>query len=136
MKNRRVIIFDGVCNFCNAAVRFIFKRDPKGLFAFTPMQSDLAADLVRKYGIEHLGIDTVLLVKDEQTYIRTDAAMEIAKELSGAWWILNVFRIIPAFIRDYFYRLFAKNRYKLFGRTDKCAIPSDALKSRFIGIET
>jgi len=136
MKHQRIIIFDGVCNFCNGAVRFISKRDPDGLFAFTPMQSALAKELIEKYDIDNVGIDTFLLIKDGNTHIWTDAAMEIARELTGGWWMFNAFRIVPAAIRDYFYRLFARNRYALFGRTDECVMPSEELKRRFLGIET
>ena len=135
-KDHVILLFDGVCNFCNGAVRFISKRDPQGIFAFTPMQSDFAKDLVKQHDIDNVGVDTLLLIKDGRTHIWTDAALEIAKELTGLWWLLNILRIVPAFIRDYFYRLFARNRYKLFGRTDQCAVPSKELRSRFIGIET
>lgn len=130
------MIFDGVCNFCNGAVRFICKRDPQGLFVFTPMQSELARALIEEHGIHNVGIDTFLLIKDGKCHIWTDAAMEIASDLTGAWWLFNVFRIVPAGIRDYFYRLFARNRYRLFGRTDRCEIPSQEWRNRFIGIES
>ena len=134
MENRRVIIFDGVCNFCNGAVRFISRRDPQGIFAFTPMQSELAQELIKQYGIENTGVDPFLLIKNGRAHIWTDAAMEITKELTGYWRIFNVFRIVPSFIRDYFYRLFARNRYRLFGRTDQCVVPAEDIRSRFIGL--
>lgn len=136
MKNRRVIVFDGVCNFCNGTVRFIWRRDPNALFQFTPMQSVLAKELVMEYGIDNVGLDTFVLIKSGKAYTMTDAAMEIAKDLSGGWWLFNILRIVPSPVRDYFYRLFARNRYKFFGRTNECEVPSQELRSRFIGIET
>jgi len=134
MDTERIIIYDGVCNFCNGAVNFIIARDPKGLFSFTPMQSDLARNLIKKYQINNVGIDTFLLIKNGETYIWTNAAIEIAKELSGHWYLFRVFKIVPRPIRDGLYRWFARNRYNLFGRTDKCVVPNDEIKARFIGL--
>lgn len=134
MENRQIVIFDGVCNFCNGAVRFISKRDPKGKFAFTPIQSEVAKGLMEKHGISNLGIDTFVLIKNDRAHIYTDAAMEIAKELTGFWTLFRLFKIIPRFIRDFLYRLFARNRYRLFGRTDHCVMPANEIRDRFIGI--
>jgi len=125
MESRNIIIFDGVCNFCNGSVNFIIQRDPDNKFAFTPLQSDLSKELVQKHGIEEVGFDTFLLIKNGQCYVRTDAALEIAKELTGFWYLCTVFKIIPRPIRDWFYRLFARNRYAIFGRTEYCMIPSN-----------
>ena len=130
---RRIIIFDGVCNFCNGAVNFIIRHDADAKFSFIPMQSEIAQELTGLYGINNVGVDTFLLIKDNQTYIWTTAALEIAKELDGHWYLFNVFKIIPAPIRDWFYRLFARNRYKLFGRADHCVVPTDEIRHRFLG---
>jgi len=134
MDSRHIIIFDGVCNFCNGAINFIIKRDPGCKFAFTPMQSELALQMMEEHGVSNVGFDTFLLVKDGRSYVFTDAALEIAKDLSGFWRLLTVLRIIPRFVRDWFYRLFARNRYAVFGRTDICMVPTEELKSRFVGL--
>ena len=134
MDSRHLVIFDGVCNFCNGAVNFIIKRDPMGKFAFTPMQSELAQQTMRSYGVPNVGVDTFLLIKDGKTYIWTDAALEIAKDLTGYWYLFNVVKVMPRPIRDWFYRVFARNRYVLFGRLESCMIPTSEVKSRFIGI--
>ena len=134
MDTRHIVIFDGVCNFCNGAVNFIIKRDPDRLFAFTPMQSDLAKELTDKHGITNVGVDTFLLIKNGESYIWTDAALEIAKDLSGFWHLTNVLKIVPRQIRDMLYRLFARNRYRLFGRKNICMVPSKNVRSRFVGV--
>lgn len=134
MDSRHLVIFDGVCNFCNGAVNFIIARDPAGKFAFTPMQSELAQETLRLYGITNVGVDTFLLIKDHQTYIWTNAALEISKDLTGHWYLFNIFRVVPRPIRDWFYRIFARNRYALFGRTTSCMVPNPEVRSRFLGI--
>lgn len=133
--NRHIIIFDGVCNFCNGAVNFIIKRDPDGVFAFTPMQSALAKQLMQKYQIHNVGIDTFLLIKNNHCYVFSSAALEITKDLTGFWYLFRVLNIVPAAFRDFFYKLFARNRYQLFGRQDVCMVPTEEVKSRFVGVE-
>ena len=80
-----IIIFDGICNFCNGSVNFIIARDPEGKFTFAPMQGESAKALMKQYGIENPDLDTFLLIKDDKLYQRTDAALEIAKDLTGYW---------------------------------------------------
>ena len=133
MDNRHIVIFDGVCNFCNGAVNFIIKRDPDGIFVFTPMQSDLARELMDKHKIHNVGIDTFLLIKNDQCFVFSSAALEITRDLTGLWFIFNVLRLVPSFIRDLFYKVFARNRYALFGRQDICMVPTKEIRSRFVG---
>ncbi len=132
MDNRHIVIFDGVCNFCNGAVNFIIKRDPAGRFVFTPMQSPIGQGLIENYGAELAGLDTFLLVKDGHCYERTDAALEITKDLTGFWYLFRIMKILPRPFRDYFYRLFARNRYALFGRRDTCMLPTESVRERFL----
>ena len=132
MSNHHIIIFDGVCNFCNSSVNFIIKRDHKNVFLFTPMQSKPAQDLISKYQVKDVGFDTFLLVKNNECYYRTDAALEITKDLSGLWFLFRSFKILPRPFRDYFYRLFARNRYSVFGKADVCIVPTPEVKSKFL----
>ena len=132
MSNHHVIIFDGVCNFCNGAVNFIIKRDHSNKFVFAPMQSPIAHKLINDFGADKVGFDTFLLIKDGQCFYRTDAAFEITKDLSGYWYWFQVFRFLPRPIRDYFYRLFARNRYSIFGKTEQCMVPTSELKNKFL----
>ena len=132
MNNKHIIIFDGVCNFCNNSVNFIIKRDHNNSFLFAPLQSPTAQRLIEKYQVEKVGFDTFLLIKNDECFFRTNAALEISKDLNNYWYLLNFIRIIPRPIRDYFYRLFARNRYAIFGRTESCIVSSEDLKSKFL----
>lgn len=132
MSNQHVILFDGICNFCNSSVNFIIKRDHKNIFLFAPLQNQLAQDLITKYGVTNVDFDTFILIKNDVCYLRTDAALEITKDLSGYWYLFNIFKILPKSFRDYFYRLFANNRYRIFGKTDSCMIPTPEIKNKFL----
>lgn len=132
MEPRRIIIFDGVCRFCNRAVNFIIKHDHDKVFHFSPMQSDAAQSLIAQYDLIHISADTLLLIKDGKSYVRAEAAFEISRDLSGGWKYLGVLRVLPAALTDWFYRKCATNRYNLFGKLSDCVIPSEELKSRFL----
>jgi predicted DCC family thiol-disulfide oxidoreductase YuxK len=132
MNNQHIIIFDGVCNLCNNAVNFIIKRDASNQFVFAPMQSPAAQALIAKYDAQNVGIDTFLLIKNGQCFYRSNAALEITKDLSGYWYLCLVFKLVPRPIRDFVYRLIAKNRYRLFGKRKQCMIPTDTLKDKFL----
>ncbi len=132
MDNRHIVVFDGVCNFCNSAVNFMIKRDPSAKFAFTPMQSELGEQLLRLHGISTEDTDTLLLIKQGKAYVRSNAALEIAKDLSGYWYLLNVLKVLPRPIREGCYRLLARNRYRLFGKKDSCMVPTAGVKDRFL----
>ncbi len=135
MSYRHIVIFDGVCKFCCGSIRFIAKRDSKGMFAFTPMQSSAGQELIAQHGIEQMGMDSFVLIRNGVVHVRSDAALAIARDLDGMWWLMGVLRIVPSFVRDYFYDLLARHRYKLFGRTEQCELPSVELRSRFIGVD-
>lgn len=132
MPTKTIIIFDGVCNFCNGAVNFIIKRDCKALFKFVPLQSEIAQELMLKHQVQELGSDTFILIKNGQCFVRTNAALEVAKELDGIWFLFGIFKLVPVFIRDYFYNLLAKNRYKLFGKQEYCMVPNKEIRDRFL----
>jgi len=129
---RTIIIFDGVCNFCNGAVNFIIKKDVKEIFYFIPNQSSYGKELFKEYSISNSELDSVILIKNGHCYTKSDAALEIIKELNGIYSSLYVFKILPKRLRDYFYDIFAKNRYRVFGKMDSCMIPSKKLRKRFI----
>lgn len=131
-ENQPLIIFDGVCNLCHGAVNFIIKRDKLGLFLFTTMQSDYAQELIKSHGISDPELDTFLLIKDGKIYERSNAALEITKDLSGLWYWLRIFLIVPTSIRDILYNLIAKNRYRVFGKKDQCMVPTPELQQRFL----
>lgn len=134
MDNQSIVIFDGVCVFCNGVVNFIIKHDPGSTFTFSQMQSEVAQSLIKKHNASKEILNTLMLIKNGRCYLRTDAILEIAKDLSGFWYLFNIFKIIPRPIRDFLYTLFAKNRYKLFGKRNSCIVPSRNIRKRFIGL--
>ena len=126
-----VILFDGVCNFCNGAVNFIIRHDGEKKFKFAPLQSEFGQEMRAKYGIGE-DIDSIILIENDKAYMHSTAGLRVAKGLGGIWLLGYVFIIVPAFIRDWAYRLFAKNRYRLFGRQDACMLPTPDIRERFI----
>ncbi|WP_421764756.1 thiol-disulfide oxidoreductase DCC family protein [Ekhidna sp.] len=127
-----VIFFDGVCNLCNTSIQFIIKRDKKNRFLFSSLQSDYAKESLPNTLTEDQDLQSIILKKGNAITTKSSAVLIIAKSLSGGWPILYAFTIIPKFIRDWFYDIIARNRYKWFGKKDHCMIPSPELKSRFI----
>jgi len=132
MDAQHIIIFDGICAFCNGSVNFIIKRDPERKFICAPAQSATAQSLIHKYGADAENLKTLLLIKNGKCYRRTNAAFEIAKNLTGFWFLLNVFKIVPETIRDYIYDLFARHRYRLFGKRKMCMVPDLEIRDRFL----
>jgi predicted DCC family thiol-disulfide oxidoreductase YuxK len=127
-----VVLFDGVCNFCNGAVNFVINRDRDGFFKFAALQSEAGEELLNKYGIDKVETDSVVLIEDDRAYLHSSAALRIVRKLPGLWPILYAFIIVPKSIRDWVYRLFAKHRYRLFGRQDQCMIPTPEIRARFL----
>lgn len=127
-----VILFDGVCNFCNGSVNFIIDRDKAGYFKFAPLQSEVGQKLLDENGIDKTVTDSVVLIEDGKAYVRTTAALRIARKLSGYWSWFYGFIVVPSFVRDVFYNLFAKYRYKMFGKQEACMLPTPEVRSRFL----
>lgn len=129
--SKPIIIFDGMCNFCSASVRFVLKNDKEGRILFTPLQSELGSRLLLANELDPGDTVSFLLIKNEQAYTQSDAALEIVKDLS-AWKWLSVFRFVPRPLRDSLYRLVARNRYRWFGKRESCFVPSKEQKARFL----
>lgn len=127
-----VILFDGVCSFCNATVRFLLRRDREGRFLFAPLQSEAGQSLQRMHGLAADALDTMILVQGEHAYHRSTAALKIARRLGGPWALLYVFIVLPAPLRDAAYNLVARNRYRWFGKQDACMVPTEQQRSRFL----
>ena len=125
-----IVLFDGVCKFCDGSMNFIIAHDKAMHFKFAPLQSEAGKALVEKFGL--VDIDSVILVEGETAYKHSTAALRIAKHLDGIWSIAYWLIVIPRPIRDFFYKLFARNRYRLFGRYDVCMMPTPEIKSRFL----
>jgi predicted DCC family thiol-disulfide oxidoreductase YuxK len=131
-ENKSIILFDGVCNLCNASVNFVIKHDKKAQFLFASFQSDAAKEIMLHFNLENLNEDTVILVKDRKVYNKSTAALKIARRLDGGFKAFYAFFIVPKFLRDWVYVYIAKNRYQWFGKRESCMTPSLELKNRFL----
>ncbi len=127
-----IILFDGVCNLCNNSVQFIINRDAKAKFKFASLQSQTGQELLKQFNQSGSELISVMLIRNDRLYSKSNAALEIARQLSGAWPALYIFKIIPSFLRDWIYDWIASNRYRWFGKKDECMIPTPELKSRFL----
>jgi predicted DCC family thiol-disulfide oxidoreductase YuxK len=126
-----VILFDGVCNLCNAAVRTVVRYDDAGVFRLAPLQSAVGQELLRRNGLPTAGFDSFVLVADGEVYTRSTAALRVCRRLSLPWSFLGSFLVVPAPLRDPFYDLVARLRYRVFGKTDECQVPSPEVRERF-----
>ena len=132
-KNKALIVFDGICNLCNASVQLVIKNDKKNIFLFAPLQGQTAKDIISNYNIDTSKVDSILLyIPEKGLFLKSTAALKIAYSLGFAWNLLSFFIIIPVFIRDWIYDLIAKNRYKWFGKKETCMVPTEELKSKFL----
>lgn len=126
-----IILFDGVCNFCNDWVNFIIEHDSKNHFKFAPLQSEIAEKLLAKYNVDK-ETDSVILIEDGKAYTYSTAALRIARNLDGIWSLFYNLLLVPKFIRNFFYKILAKYRYKLFGKKDECMIPTPEIRRKFL----
>ncbi|MFK7951842.1 MAG: thiol-disulfide oxidoreductase DCC family protein [Ekhidna sp.] len=129
---KSIVFFDGVCNLCNSSVQLIIKKDKRQTFQFASLQSEFAKKKLPASLINESELKSIVLMKGDQFFTKSTAALTIAKMLSGLWPILYIFIIIPKILRDFIYDIIATNRYNWFGKKDQCIIPSKQLKSRFL----
>ncbi|RBP45454.1 putative DCC family thiol-disulfide oxidoreductase YuxK [Roseimicrobium gellanilyticum] len=127
-----IILFDGVCNLCAWAVRFIIERDPRGVFRFASLQSPVGQELMQKHGLNPSQLDSFVLVENDCAYSESTAALRVARHLGGAWPLFYGAIVLPRFVRDPIYKLIARNRYRWFGKKDTCMIPTPELRARFL----
>ena len=132
MNEHPIILFDGVCNLCNRSVQYVIKHDPEALFRFASLQGETGQQLLKQFNLSTTDLNSFVLIRDNKAYTRSDAALNVAKQLTGLTKLLYGFIIVPPFIRNAVYNLIAKNRYKWFGKKDSCMIATTALKSRFL----
>lgn len=130
-KDKTLVLFDGFCNLCNASVVFILKRDKKEQFYFAPLNSRIANELSEKFP-EVKEIDSILVYKAGKIYAQSSAALKISVGLSGLWPLMGVFWVVPKFIRDWLYKIVARNRYRWFGKTASCMVPQADVNHRFL----
>ena len=132
-KNKKLILFDGVCNLCNDAVLKIIKHDKKDIFLFTALQSNIGKNIINELGIDSAKIDSIILyIPGENYFIKSEAALNIANEFQGFWKLFQILKVFLLFFNDFFYDFIARNRYRWFGRKEQCMIPTKKLNSKFL----
>jgi predicted DCC family thiol-disulfide oxidoreductase YuxK len=137
LTGKTVVLYDGVCGLCNRMVQFLLRHDCHDRFRFSPLQSDFAASLLAKHGLNASDLDSVSIVADhglptEQAFAKSDAVLRAATELGSGWRAAGLARIFPRPFRDWFYDLVARNRYRVFGKYDTCPIPKSEHRAKFI----
>lgn len=131
--NKKIILFDGVCNLCNTAVQFIIEHDKKDVFRFVALQSDLGQKIIKHIGIDTKVIDSIVLYQPGVAYYyKSAAALEIAKDLNGFFYWTGILNILPERLRNGLYDYVARNRYKWYGKKETCIMPTNALKLKFL----
>lgn len=135
LQNKQLILFDGVCNFCNSSVLKVIKHDKKNQFIFASLQSEVGKKVIHHFSIDTEKVDSIILVESDQKYfVKSTAALKIGKHFSGLWKLLQICWIIPTPLRNVVYNYIAKNRYKWFGKKDNCMIPTPEIRAKFIDI--
>jgi predicted DCC family thiol-disulfide oxidoreductase YuxK len=127
-----VLIFDGVCNLCNSLVKFVIRRDKKARIRFASLQSPAGQSLISKAGLKSGTTDTVIYFTDNNFKFRSSAVLYLLRDIGGISKLLYTFIIIPPFIRDFFYNLVARSRYRIFGKRESCMVPSKDIENRFL----
>ena len=127
-----IILFDGVCNLCNGSVNFILDRDKKNRFKFASLQSAEAQELLKAFHLPTDVYESIILIQNGKLRKKSSAILHICRQLDGLWPLLFGFIILPGFMRDFAYDVIAKNRYKWFGRSESCRIPTPELRKRFL----
>jgi predicted DCC family thiol-disulfide oxidoreductase YuxK len=130
--SKAIILFDGVCNFCNSSVNFVMKHDKKDRFRFAPLQSATGKKILQQFHEDTDATDSVILIENSGLYKRSTAILRIAKRLGGAYLLLYGFMIVPRFLRDAVYNFIGRNRYKWFGKKDSCMVPTEEVKKKFM----
>jgi predicted DCC family thiol-disulfide oxidoreductase YuxK len=126
-----ILLFDGVCNLCNAAVVMVLRHDKAGVFRFAALQSATGQKLLGAHGLSVQNLDSVVMIDGQKVYLRSDVPLEVARRLNGFWPLLTVFGLIPRSVRDGIYSFIARNRYRWWGHRETCMVPDAALRHRF-----
>lgn len=132
MAEKKIIVFDGICNLCNNAINFVIKHDSKNVFQFATLQSETGKALLKKFNINPAETDSIILIAGDTYSVKSTAALHISKSLNAAYPLFFGFMIVPNFIRNAIYDYIAKNRYKWFGKKESCMIPTPELKAKFL----
>jgi predicted DCC family thiol-disulfide oxidoreductase YuxK len=134
-KPKSIVFFDGVCNLCNASIDFILKRDSKNRFLVGALQEDFSKKILSNYSVKQDYLDSLILIEENQIYFKSTAALRIARQLKGLWPIFYLLIGFPLWIRDPVYDWIGRNRYRWFGKKNKCRIASPDEQAKFLSRE-
>jgi predicted DCC family thiol-disulfide oxidoreductase YuxK len=127
-----ILLFDGVCNFCNGSVNFVIDHDRTGRFRFASLQSESGRALLRAHGLSDLPLSTMVLIDAGKAYTGSDGVLRTARCLGGPFRLLWAFELVPRALRDPLYRAVARRRYRLFGKSEQCRVPAPDIRARFL----
>lgn len=127
-----LVLFDGFCNFCSRSVRLILRNDRHGNIRFAAIQSPTGERVMKEFGLDSSATDSFVVVRGRRAFLRSDAALEIARDMRFPWNWAAALRVVPRPLRDWAYGFIARNRYRWFGRKEACFIPTDEERSRFL----
>ena len=132
-----IVLYDGVCGLCNQLVQFLLKRDKHDQLRYASLQSDFASKIMVRHGLNPNDLDTVCVVlnfeeTDERVLTRSNAILHVIKSLGGIWKVAALGKIVPRPIRDLFYELVARNRYRVFGKYETCMLPEPRHRAKFL----
>lgn len=132
-KNKKIVLFDGVCNLCDNVVKKVIAADRQDQFRFTSLDSELGQQILQQIGVDRAQTDSIVLyIPGEAYYVKSQAALMIAKYLGGWHSLLTIFLLLPTKLADSLYDYIAKNRYKWYGKKDQCMIPSESIRKKFL----
>jgi len=135
-----ILLYDGVCGLCNRLVQFSLKRDSGGRLRFASLQSDFAAPVLQRHGFSSHDLDTVCLVSgygrtEERLSTRSAAIILVLQHIGGLWGVVAaLLRMLPRWLRDSGYTIVARNRYRVFGRSENCILPEEKYRARFLDV--
>lgn len=132
-ENKQIILFDGVCNLCNSFVNLVIRQDKKDRFRFASLQSEIGKELMKERNLDPDKLDSIILINPGVAYyLKSTAALQIAKHLSGGYKLLSYFSFLPENFRNFIYTYVANNRYKWYGKKEQCMLPSPEIKAKFL----
>lgn len=132
-QDKKIILFDGVCNLCDATVQFIIKHDKNDIFRFVALQSDLGQEIVKHIGLDISKTDSIILYQPGHAYYyKAEAAFKIARELNSIYSFISIFTILPKWLSNKGYDYIARNRYKWYGKKNECMIPTPEMQAKFL----
>ncbi len=136
-KDRRIVLYDGLCGMCDGVVQFLLRHDHKDAFRFAPQQSDVARQILARHGLDPTKLETICVIEDydsanERIYTKSDAALQIANGLGGIWEMARIASLLPRAFRDLGYDFVARNRYRVFAKRNECRMPAPEDRHKFL----